>query len=64
MILRQILGPKRNENAEWSRLDNKELHRVIKSRRLRLAGQVSRMEEARRAFRILGKRRLGRPKRR
>ena len=43
-------GPKRDENGEWRRLENEELHglyrspnivRVIKSRRLRWAGQVS-----------------------
>jgi hypothetical protein len=43
-ILRRILGPKRDENVEWRRLHNKELHnlyrspnivRVIKCRRLR-----------------------------
>ena len=43
--------------------------RVIKSRRLRWAGNVVRMEESRRAFKILtgkptGKRPLGRPRRR
>ena len=39
--------------------------RVIKSRRLRWAGHVARMEEGRSAFKILtGKRRLGRPRRR
>ena len=43
--------------------------RVIKSRRLRWAGHVARMEEGRSAFRILtgkptGKRPLGRPRRR
>ena len=43
--------------------------RVIKSRRLRWAGHVSRMEEGRSAFKILtgkptGKRPLGRPRRR
>ena len=42
--------------------------RVIKSRRLRWAGHVARMEEGRRAFKILtgkptGKRPLGRPRR-
>ena len=43
--------------------------RVIKSRRLRWAGYVARMEESRSAFKILtgkpkGKRPLGRPRRR
>ena len=43
--------------------------RVIKSRRLRWAGHVARMEEGRSAFKILtgkpaGKRPLGRPSRR
>ena len=43
--------------------------RVIKSSRLRWAGHVARMEEGRRAFKILtgkhtGKRPLGRPRRR
>ena len=42
---------------------------VIKSRRLRWAGSVARMEEGRTAFKILtgtpaGKRLLGRPRRR
>jgi hypothetical protein len=43
--------------------------RVIKSRRLKLAGRVARMEEGRSAFKILtgtptGKTALGRPRRR
>ena len=68
----------RDENGEWRRLHNEELHslyrspiivRVIKSRRLRWARQVARMEEGRSAFKILtgkptGKRPLGRPRRR
>ena len=58
-ILRQIFGPKRDENGEWRRLHNEELHslyrspntvRVIKSRILRWAGHVARMEEGRSAF--------------
>ena len=56
-----MFGPKRNENREWRRLHNEELHslycspnvvRVIKSRRLRGAGQVAKMEEGRSAFKI------------
>ena len=47
-ILRRIIGPKSDENGEWRSLHNEELHslyhspniaRVIKSRRLRWAGQ-------------------------
>ena len=58
-ILRRIFGPKREENGEWRRLHNKEFHslvrspnivRVIKSRRLRWAGHVARIEEGRSAF--------------
>ena len=73
-ILRRIFGPKRDENREWRRLHNEELHRlyspnivrVIKSRRLRWARHVARMEEGRSAFKILtgkptGKRPSGRP---
>ena len=58
-ILRRIFGPKRDENGEWRRLHNEELHslyrspnivRLIKSRRLRWAGHVARMEEGRTAL--------------
>ena len=77
-VLRRIFGPKRDENGEWSRLHNEELHslypspnivKVIKSRRLRWAGHVARMEKGRSAFKILtgkptGKRPLGRLRRR
>ena len=60
--------PERNENVEWRRLHNEELHslyRSPKSRRLRWAEHVARMEEGRSAFKILtgkpsGKRTLGR----
>ena len=71
-ILRRIYGPKRDENGEWRRLHNEELHslyrspnvvRVIKSRRLRWAGQILRMEEGRSAFKILTGTHLGRPMR-
>ena len=55
-IPKRIFGPKRDENEEWRRLHNEELHdlypspnivRVIKYRRLRWAGHVARMEEER-----------------
>ena len=72
---KRIFGPKRDENGEWKRLHNEELHslyrspnivRVIKCRRLRWAGHIARMEEDRSAFKMLtgipaGKRLLGRP---
>ena len=78
MILRRIFGHKRDEYGEWSRLHNEELQslyyssnivRMIKSRRLRWASHVARIEEGRSAFKILigtpsGKRPLGRPTRR
>ena len=55
----RILRPKRDENGEWRWLHNEELHnldrspnivRVIKSKRLRWAGHVARMEKVRSAF--------------
>ena len=74
----RIFGPKRDENGEWRRLHNEEIQslfrspnivRVIKSRRLRWAGHIARMEEGRSAFEILtgkatGKRPLKRHRRR
>ena len=30
-ILRRIFGPKRDENAEWRRLQNEELHSLYRS---------------------------------
>ena len=51
-----------DENGEWRKLHNEELHsfyhspnivRMIKSRRLRWAGHVARMEESRIAFKML-----------
>ena len=70
------IGPKRDENVEWRILHNEELHslyrslhilRVIKSRSLRWADHVARMEEVMSDFKILigtlaGKRPLGRPR--
>ena len=78
MVLR-IFGPRRDEvTGEWRRLHNEELNdlhtspnivRVIKSRRMRWAGHVTRMGEERGAYRVLvgkpeGKRTLGRRRRR
>ena len=60
--MRQIIGPRRDENGEWRRFHNGELHslyrssnvvRVIKSRGLRLAGHVATMEEGRNDLKIL-----------
>ena len=66
------MGPRGMRMGKWRRLHNEKLHslyrspnivRVIKSRRLRWAGHVARMEEGRSAFKILtGKRSLGRPR--
>ena len=57
MVLRRILGPRRDEvTGEWRRLHNEELNdlysssnivRVIKSRRMGRAGHVARMGEER-----------------
>jgi hypothetical protein len=78
-VLKRIIGPKRDEvTGEWRRLHNEELNdlypspniiRVIKSRRMRWAGYVTRMGEGRGAYRILvgrpeGMRPLGRPRHR
>jgi transcription termination factor 2 len=78
-VLRRIFGPKRDGvTGGWRKLHNEELHnlyslpsiiRIIKSRRMRWAGHVARMEEKRNVYRLLvgkpeGKRPLGRPRRR
>ena len=78
-ILYFCIGPRRDEvTGEWRRLHNEELNdlysspntvRVIKSRRMRWAGNVARMGEERGAYRVLvgkpeGKRPLRRPRRR
>jgi hypothetical protein len=78
-VLRRIFGPKRDEViGGWRKLHNKELYnlycspciiRMIKSRKMRRAGQGSTNGEKMNAYRILvgkpeGKRLLGRPSRR
>jgi hypothetical protein len=77
--LKRIFGPKRDElTGEWRQLHNEEFNdlysspsilRVIKSTRMRWAGNVARMGEGRDVYRVLvgkprGKRPLGRPRRR
>jgi hypothetical protein len=73
-VLRKIFGTKREEDGSWRKLHNDELHslysspnivRVIKSRRMRLAGHVARMGEGRGDYRVFfarpkGKRPRGR----
>jgi hypothetical protein len=74
-VLRRIFGPKRDEvTREWRKLHSEELHnlysspsiiRQIKSRRMRWAGNVARMREERKVYKVLmgkpeGKRPLGR----
>jgi hypothetical protein len=78
-VLRRIFGPKRDEvTGEWRKLHSEELHnlysspdiiRQVKSRQMRWAGHVSRMEEERKVYKVLvgkpeGKRPLGRPRHR
>ena len=78
-VLRGIFGPKKDEvTREWRKLHNEELNdlyslsitvRTIKSRRMRWAGHVARMEEGRGVHKVLvgkpeGKRPLGRPRHR
>jgi hypothetical protein len=58
-----IFEPKRDEvTGEWRKLHNEELRdlysslsiiRIIKSRRIRCAGHVARMEDKRNAYRLL-----------
>jgi hypothetical protein len=68
-VLRGIFGPKWDEvTGEWRRLHTGELHNLyaspdiitqIKSRRMRWAGHVARMEEERKMCEVL----VGKPKR-
>jgi len=77
MVLRRIFGPRRDEvMGEWRRMHSEKLRdlypspnivRVIKSRRMRWAGHVARMDEERGVYRVLvgkpvGRRPLGRPR--
>ena len=74
---RKKFGPKKGEvTGAWRRLPSEKLHgfcfspniiRIIKSRRMRWAWYVARMEERRGAYRVLvgrpeGKRRVRRPR--
>jgi hypothetical protein len=76
-VLRRIFGPKKDEVTEdWRKLHNEmfrdlyfspNIIRMIKSRRMRWTGHVTRMEEKRNAYWLLvgkpeGKRPLGRPR--
>jgi hypothetical protein len=78
-VLRRIFGPKSDEVTEgWRKLHNEELrdlysspsiNRIIKSRRMSWAGNVTRIIEKGNAYWLLvgmseGKRPLGRPRRR
>jgi len=78
-VLRRVFGPKRDAvTGEWRKLHCEEFRdlyslpnivRVVKSRRMRWAGNVARMGEGRVVHRVLvgkpeGKRPLGRPRRR
>ena len=78
-VLRGIFGTERDEvRWDWRKLHNEELNdlycspsivRVIKTRRMRWAGQVARMGKKRGVYKILmwkpeGKGPLGRPRRR
>ena len=71
-VFRRIFGPKRDGvTGEWRTLHNEELNdlyssrnivRVIKSRRMRLAGHVARMEERRGVHKVfVGKPEVKRP---
>jgi hypothetical protein len=68
-VLRRIFGPRRDEETrEWRKIHNEELNdlysspnifRVIKSRRIRWAGNVARRGEKRGVCRVL----VGKPER-
>ena len=61
-ILRCVFGPKSDENEDWRRFHNCELHSLyhssnivkeIKLRKLRWVGHVSRLEGCKSAFKVL-----------
>jgi hypothetical protein len=62
-VLRRTFGPRRDEvTGEWRKLHNEELNdlysspsiiRIMKARRMRWAGNVTRMGERRNAYRLL-----------
>ena len=63
MVLRRVFGPRRDEvTGEWRKLHNEDFRdlyslpnivRVVKSKRMRWAGHVSRMGEGRGVHRVL-----------
>ena len=60
-ILRRIFGPKRDASGKLHSLyRSPNIVRVIKSRRLRWAGHVARVEKGRSAFKILAGKPAGR----
>jgi hypothetical protein len=78
-VLTRIFEPRREKDESWRKLHNDKLHglysspnfiRVIKSRRMRWAGHVTRIGEGRGVYKVLvgrperKKRPLGRPRRR
>ena len=61
-VLRQALGHKRDENREWRKLENEEIHilyhfpqifRLIKSRSLRWTEHIARIGEGMNSFKIV-----------
>jgi hypothetical protein len=64
-VLKRIFGPKRDEvSGEWRKVHNEELHdlysspsiiRIMKSRKMRWAGNVARMGKKRNEYRLLVK---------
>jgi hypothetical protein len=62
-VLRRIFGPKRNEViGGWRKLHNEELHnlysspsiiKMIKSKKMKLAGHVARMGKKKNAYSVL-----------